>query len=241
MTSNERTVLRAFCQKRIAEYQGDEKNAIQAKLWGIALDLGIKQSIEPDALKRLTVFLIEKYPKMTVESLGVAFDMALAKEFDVNTDHFQSFDKKYVATILNAYKSHQNKVVKKASDEADRIERENERKAASQRQKSPEYQKQMYEGLLKYVQEKNEMPDAWNFNACYHHMRKNGLITESVDKLRAFMEQVKQRVQIELNTAKIEQNKVSEARCMRILNSEDGIKAHWRAEYVKEYFKSILN
>lgn len=240
MTSNERSVLKAFCKKRISEYQGDEKNAIQAKLWGIALDLGIKQSVEPDALKRLTVFLIEKYPKLTVESLGVAFDMALAKEFDVNTDHFQSFDKKYVSTILNAFKAHQNKVVKKASDEADRIERENERKNAAQRQRSPEYQNEMYQGLLKYVQEKHELPDAWNFNACYHHMRRNNLISESVDELRAFMEQVKQRVQIELNTAKIEQNKVSEARCMRILNSKDGLAAHWRAEYVKEYFKNFI-
>lgn len=84
------------------------------KLYYIAIaDYGVKTL--PDKLQELRIFQIitTRYRIFTVTDLRLAFELPLVEEYEANTNHFNSFDTKFVTGLLNAYKRNKIAVNKK--------------------------------------------------------------------------------------------------------------------------------
>lgn len=206
----------------------------------ISNDLGVKESPSREQLKSLVTFLHRNYGNLSIESIEYAFEMALTGALRVEVEHYQSFDKKYISKVLNAYQEHQRAIIKKASDEAQKMERELKEKHYKERRETPEFQAQMYNGAVNYIRENGELPEVYDWLSCYKHMNRAGLITDSTEELREFMESVKATASAELHRAKLEGNYYAERFNKAVLSEPKTLKAHWRAQYAKRYFKEFL-
>lgn len=234
---DEKAVLKAFFEKNISKLENEEKSVLVLNLIAISKDLGVKESVETEQAKRIAKFIAEYYPKLSVEAIRIAFNMALTGTIKVDAEHYQSFDKKYISKVLNAYNDYQANVIKKVSDEAQKVERIKKEEEEMKKRNTPEFQQEMYEGLINYIQEYDELPDAWDFFSCYKHMMRSGMIKATVEELREFMERQRAKVKAELNRAKIENNRFNEMLYTRINVDENAFKSYWRAEYVKHLMK----
>ncbi len=206
----------------------------------VSNDLGVKESPNNEQLKSLVMFLRRNYGNLSIESIEYAFEMALTASLPVEVEHYQSFDKKYISKVLNAYQKHQRSVIKKTSDEAQKMEREIKEKHYKERRETPEFQSQMYNGVVNYIRENGELPEVYDWLSCYKHMNREGLITDSTEELREFMESVKKTASAELHRAKLEGNYYAERFNKAVLNEPKTLKAHWRAQYAKRYFEKFI-
>jgi len=90
--------------------KGTEKEVIQSQIGkAIALvlaDIGLKTIPDQLAQKRMIHYLLTYYQDLSFEEIVKAFELALVGRFDVNIEHYDSFDIKYLTQILNAYRKY---------------------------------------------------------------------------------------------------------------------------------------
>lgn len=55
-------------------------------------------------------FIRETFGTYRASEIRIAFELALKKEFEVETNHFQNFSANYLSNVLNAYSAHRAKV-----------------------------------------------------------------------------------------------------------------------------------
>jgi len=72
-------------------------------------DLGVKTLPDKYAQQRIIYYLMRYYRDFSVTEVREAFELALTGEFDVNIEHYNSFDIRYISRILNAYRSFRRK------------------------------------------------------------------------------------------------------------------------------------
>ena len=93
-----------------------EKEIIQTQIGkAIALviaDLGLKTMPDPLAQKRMIHYLLSYYKDFSFEDIVKAFEVALIGKLQVNIEHYDSFDIKYLTRILNAYREYRNQTRK---------------------------------------------------------------------------------------------------------------------------------
>jgi len=236
----DKSVLRGYFSKKVTEYQSEEIKLLGLKLMAISKDLGVKESPDHNELKGLVSFLLRNYGNLSIESIEYAFELALIGSLKVDVEHYQSFDKKYISKVLNAYMDHQRSIIKKISDQATTKEREMKERTYKERRQTPEFQEEIYNGLVKYIQDKGELPDVYDWLSVYRHMKRKGLITATTEELKEFMESIKSKAISDLNKAKLEGNYYAERFNKAILSEPNTLKAHWRAQYAKKIFKDFL-
>lgn len=79
----------------------------------VIADLGLKTMPDSLAQKRMIHYLINYYQDLSFEEIVKAFELALVGKFEVNTEHYDSFDIKYLTRILNAYRVYRNELTRK--------------------------------------------------------------------------------------------------------------------------------
>lgn len=100
---------------RIGMLNSDEREhriMVGAQLEKIELMIGVKdvpKTVKDDVLQ----FVFRNYKDFHVQELHLAFDLALAGRYKVNTNHFNSFNSKYVAMVLNAYREYRQDIIKR--------------------------------------------------------------------------------------------------------------------------------
>jgi hypothetical protein len=72
----------------------------------ILKDIGIINYPDKYAQKRIIYYLLSYYKDFSLLEIRQAFELALSGKLQVNIEHYQSFDIRYLTRILNAYKEH---------------------------------------------------------------------------------------------------------------------------------------
>jgi hypothetical protein len=87
-----------------------EKEVIQTQIGkAIALvvaDLGLKTMPDALAQKRMIHYLLSYYKDFSFGDIVKAFELALVGKLQVNIEHYDSFDIKYLTRILNTYRKY---------------------------------------------------------------------------------------------------------------------------------------
>lgn len=70
----------------------------------IVADLGLRTIPDKLAQKRMIHYLLNYYQDLSFEEIIKAFELALVGKFEVNIEHYDSFDIKYLTKVLNGYR-----------------------------------------------------------------------------------------------------------------------------------------
>lgn len=124
----EKSVFLASIEKTFEEYPGRDLMIELAKaLRFIAKDVGYKGNDDFDYLCFRVCEVLKKYYRtLTIKDFHLAFEMSLTGELDEylpkngngqpDRGHYQQFNIEYICKILNAYKLHRARILKKAAD-----------------------------------------------------------------------------------------------------------------------------
>ena len=74
----------------------------------VITDLGVKTMPDKYAQKRIIYYLLSYYKDFSIEEIRLAFELAIVGKLEVEIEHYQSFDIKYLSKILNAYRKYRN-------------------------------------------------------------------------------------------------------------------------------------
>lgn len=74
-------------------------------------DLGIKTLPDKASEKRIVHYMTNYYKDFTIDEIKKAFELALVGELDVEIEHYNSFDLKYICKILNKYRARRSKAL----------------------------------------------------------------------------------------------------------------------------------
>jgi len=83
---------------------------------GTVIDLGVRETPANQLRARLSDFARRRYGFLTFSDLKRAFELALVGELEAETEHYNSFDLKYLARILNAYNKKRKGVIFEANE-----------------------------------------------------------------------------------------------------------------------------
>jgi len=75
-------------------------------------DLGVKTLPDKAAEKRMIHYVANYYRDFTLLEIRKAFELAIVGELDVDIEHYNSFDIKYICKILNAYRTRRTKALR---------------------------------------------------------------------------------------------------------------------------------
>ena len=86
--------------------------------------VGVQRDLEPGLAKKLARFVCENYADLSLNEIEHAFDLLIVKKYEHVSEeyqeeiaeHFQSFDTKYLAKVLNLYREHRGNVMLRAKD-----------------------------------------------------------------------------------------------------------------------------
>ena len=118
----------------------------------IISDLGIKTIPDIYAQKRIIYYILTYYQDFSIEEIKVAFEMAIVGKLDVETEHFQSFDVKYISTILNSFRKFRNEKIflKQAKENQKQSQKSEELSKNEQEELQAEYLKRLVESYEIY-------------------------------------------------------------------------------------------
>ncbi len=74
----------------------------------VITDLGVKTMPDKYAQKRIVYYLLSYYKDFSIEEIRLAFELAIVGKLEIEIEHYQSFDIKYLSKILNAYRKYRN-------------------------------------------------------------------------------------------------------------------------------------
>jgi len=92
----------------LSETDEDFEVQIAKALLEIMTDLGIKTFPDEYSQNRIVYFLQTYYREMSIGELKLAFELAFMQILQVDVEHYNSFDIKYLTRILNTYRSYRN-------------------------------------------------------------------------------------------------------------------------------------
>jgi len=74
----------------------------------IISDIGVKTMPDKYAQKRIIYYLLSYYRDFSIQEIRLAFELALVGKVQVDVEHYQSFDIRYLSRILNAFRLYRN-------------------------------------------------------------------------------------------------------------------------------------
>lgn len=200
----------------------------------ISKQIGVKEPITDIENDLITKFIIRQFGDFTLKEIEYSFELAMAGKLDVNAEHYQSFNIKYIGHILKKYRSIRGKAIK----EMDQIEMRKQEKEIDMT--DFDYCKEMYNGLKDNTLNNKKVPDHWGWIPVWNYMSHEDLI-DDVDDLKIFMEEQRQKLEqnIKSHRSNGHERKYEEAK--HIIDNDDRFKIYWRSEWVKCYFRELLN
>ena len=199
----------------------------------ISKQIGVKEPITDIENDLITKFIIRQFGDFTLKEIEYSFELAMAGKLDVNAEHYQSFNIKYIGHILKKYRSIRGKAIK----EMDQIEMRKQEKQIDMT--DFHYCKEMYNGLKKNTLNNKKVPEHWGWIPVWNYMSHEDLI-DDVEDLKIFMEEQRQKLEqnIKFHRSNGHERKYEEAK--HIFNNDDMFKIYWRSEWVKCYFRELL-
>lgn len=94
--------------------------------------IGLRAENIPSDVEKgvLLKFIFDNFGNIAPEEIRIAFELAIAGQFDAEIDHYQRFSSLYLSKVLRAYIAHRQKVARELQMKKDEIER-NQAKPAS--------------------------------------------------------------------------------------------------------------
>jgi len=215
------------------DFQHEDIIYLQSLMLSISKQIGVKEPITDIENDLITKFIIRQFGDFTLKEIEYSFELAMAGKLDVNAEHYQSFNIKYIGHILKKYRSIRGKAIK----EMDQIEMRKQEKQIDMT--DFDYCKEMYNGLKKNTLNNKKVPEHWGWIPVWNYMSHEDLI-DDVEDLKIFMEEQRQKLEqnIKFHRSNGHESKYEEAK--HIFDNDDRFKIYWRSEWVKCYFRELL-
>lgn len=194
----------------------------------------IKEENEPsdEQINIMLALLRSQFRTVTMAELKLAADINIAKPLPANDSEkgpnfrakpFQCIDVEFISTILHNYQHEKMEAFKafRQAAPSTRIKGELQAPPAS------------LQSLMKWYQEKKELPMTYNWLLVFDDMRKEGKC-EPFEVMQKWMEPEKQKIIAEQNGRKVFGISDVEKREIELRLSDDGIKTELRVRYVKK-------
>lgn len=181
--------------------------------------------------KILIDFIKTNLKKTTIDEVKLAFDFAIMKETDAEIRHFQTFSAAYISEVVNAFvkrKKQIHEVLEKKKPE--------ENKPMNPQDLSG-YREKLFEGLLKFIEEKNEIPKVFNWSDAFRQAEILGLINDTVEIKRSFFKKVKEDMVREENGGN---DKINIERFIARNFTDNELISECRKRRLIDYLKTLL-
>lgn len=238
LNQQEREVIKcdsAYLKIRNFKVQNFNELAIKIIEW--SKFLGLREPHDKKELGLLLAFLKNQYGDFTMPEISLAFELAMTQQLNIdNINHYQSFSAMYLSMILNSYREFRSDIrMKKIALE----QKQKELNEIKSRPSIEEREKQNYEGLLKYINDKKQLPIAWDYEGCYNHMERIGIINLTDGQKAEYKNKIEERIKSEAKLVAMEEGNKAMQNILSVLHNPTNLKIRCRIEYVKEYFKKM--
>lgn len=113
-----------FCKLKIRDYNENQFKEVATALKLISVNSGVNEPLEDWASLELLKFIKTEFKDFSFTEIREAFAKYNAGKLSFSTGAYQNFSQKFVADVLNAYKSFRNKALLKYYKELERVESE---------------------------------------------------------------------------------------------------------------------
>lgn len=107
--------------------QGHDLDELLPRIGGVIFqvigDMGVKTLPDKVGEQRIAHYLLKYYRDLTLAEITLAFELAIVGKLDVDPEHYNSFDTKYVCKILNAYRTQRTTENRKIALQAEKDKR----------------------------------------------------------------------------------------------------------------------
>ncbi len=224
---------------RIREFSDNMHDDLKKRIFLFAAMVGIKEPLTIRQVGIIHEFLVKKFPDFGTDEITDALEMAASKQFEIDSEHYQSFNIVYLGKILDAYRTYRTEELRKERIAKDAEERKVIEIADEKRQPSSnsEYQKLCYDCIIEDIKEKKRLPIGACWEEAYLYLEGIGKIALTSEEKEMYMENVKVSLRTEY--------KEDVSGLKRILGSKILFRRACRTQYLKQYlrnnFKSDLD
>lgn len=99
----------------------------------------------------------------------------------------------------------------------------------------------MYEHLDTIVQQTKRIPDVWNYDAVFSHMKRADIIKDTNEMMVAFKENIIRWLDMEMNARKLANDLQGESLWKAIRNNPEQLKSYCRKKRVQDFFQNKYN
>lgn len=139
-------IVKAFEETKIKDLSDDEiKNVLKY----IFVLIGLRNFPDNTEQVVLLQFTRENYGFYGLSELKIAFEMAIKKQFECETKHYESFSPSYLAQVINGYSEYRSRIAKEYMIEKQRIKDEQEENREISEEEKQKLKKDFFDQVLK--------------------------------------------------------------------------------------------
>jgi hypothetical protein len=146
--------------KKFRDYNADDKKVLAKKLLQLSYFVGIKESVEAEQIKMLTIFLCSQFPDLSIGELEQSFYFCCSGKLG-DFEHFQNFSPIYVGKVVNAYKAYSVKALQAYNQ---MVQNELREKLSEEQSKSYDYVQGAEDAILREYERFLSSDKYENFN-----------------------------------------------------------------------------
>lgn len=218
-----------ICQASLSEHICDllpskfEKE-LRIILGIICVQYSIRKAPDQSASDIIIRFIRKRYEHLTLKEFALAFELNLLREDENKPEHFQNISVEFITDVIKYFlklKTESLGALKRATPAA---------KQLAEHKSTPE---DYYNRLVKYVEEKKELPIAWDWMSVYQYMEDNNMVTETLEEIKSFKEKVKAETKTQANLKKLKAADSIERMRIDEMFSPKNMSEIYKCEYVK--------
>lgn len=212
------------------------KNELFDSLGKIFIYLGMRGQNLPDKYE-ITIFadyIRENLTEFTIDEIELAFKMYIANKLDFRVPTFQNFTINFLENVMQSYKRLRMTIPRPTP--------------AALPEKTPPTKEEQdiiaKNACLKRFEEYKDHFDVWDFgSACFHYLKKRGLIKLTKEQAEIIMEQARRRL---IHEAQKEIGKKVASDIMVVVENlkngthEDRVRAEARKLSLMNYFDELI-
>lgn len=215
--------------KRITDL--NESELIELKIILISCSknyLGISNLPDEHDLKIMTDFLMTHFKDIRTHEIQLALSMYAKGEIVCQNQIYGVLNMKFLSDVLHEYRIH-----RKMMNDLKKSKSENQILLNEHKVNDDEKNENLWNWILKYVNENNSIPDLYAWNECYFHLEKIGAINLTNDDKIDFRElcrnEINERIKY-LSMSVEHREQVKEL--MKILSSDFALASYCRKKLV---------
>jgi hypothetical protein len=216
-----------FCEIETRKQEAELRTAI---LFVIAM-LGIKNEPDKTTVNFILAFMRNHFPHLTLAEFKVAFEINLLNQDENKPQHFHSFNLEFITPVLKNFLFEKQQALANMN----KVIIPKERQLSEHQSTDKDY----YDRLISYIEEKKQLPSFWNWIAVFNHMEYSGKVTETDEEIKSFKEKVKQEVKTQAQLDKLKAaDRIERRRIDELLNPHK-MNDLYKKEYVKMKLKIL--